>query len=487
VSGAGRSSVRDYDTPVDALASLIERLPDGAVSTHHGELATHARDRWALAMLREARGTPVSPAAALVFPASTEDVAIVLGWAQETGTPIVPRGRGSGRSGGAQARARSIVVDLSRMNRVLRIDDVSQTIEVQAGAKGSAVETALARRGLTLGHAPVSMDISTVGGWIAAAASGLTQPGYGGIEDVLLGLTAVLPGGDVLLLKPVPRTATGPDLRRLLVGSEGAIAVVTEATLSASRAASLGWEAFRPNSFESGLSLLRELAQRPFRPLVARLFDESRAEDVFASLGHRGPAVLVAFDAGAPGADAERFELRRLARELGPRTLSRELAEHWWDHRFDALERYDDAMGGARTLGTGVVADTVEIAGLWRRLPTLYEDVRGTLRGHAETVGCTVGHLHRSGAALLFPFVIRAADDAEAERRYLQAWGDALRACVRAGGTISYHHGIGLLKAPFLQDEIGTTGVRMLRSIKLAVDPHGVMNPGKLVPEPEGG
>jgi alkyldihydroxyacetonephosphate synthase len=374
-------------------------------------------------------------------------------------------------------------MDLTRMNRVLGIDEVSQAIQAQAGARGSVVETALARRGLTLGHLPVSMDISTVGGWIATAASGLAQPGYGGIEHLLLGATAVLPGGDVVDLRAVPRSASGPDLRRLLVGSEGALAVVTDATLSVSRAASLGWEAFRPHSFESGLSLLREVAQRPFRALVARLFDERQAEEVFGPLGHGGLALLLAFDAGAPGADAERFELRRLAREMGPRVLPRELAEHWWDHRFDAVDRYDAAMGSERSLGTGIVADTVEVAGLWRRLPRLHEDLRGKLQAHAATVGCTVSHVHPSGAALLFSFVVRARDDTEAEEIYVRAWRDAVEACHRAGGTMSYHHGVGLLKAPFLAQEVGPAAERMLRAIKHAVDPEAVMNPGKLLLE----
>jgi alkyldihydroxyacetonephosphate synthase len=434
-------------------------------------------------MLQEARGAAVAPPVAVVFPASTEEVSVVLAWAAETGTPVVPRGAGSGRSGGAQAVKRSVVVDVGRMNRVLEVDETSQTVRVEAGVRGSMVEIALARRGLTVGHEPVSMDISTVGGWIASSAAGVAQAGYGSIEDSLLGLTAVLPGGATLTLPAVPRSAAGPDLRRLLVGSEGILGIVTEATLSVARAAALGWEAFRPHSFESGLALLRELVQRPFRPLVTRLFDEARASELFGAFGHRGgPVLVVGFDTSAPAMEAERFEVARLARDLGARAVSRDLAEFWWDHRFDPIDWYESVMGPERSLGPGVVADTVEVAALWRRLPTVHDEIRGTLLDHAESVGCVVGHVHVSGASLLFPFVLRAADDGEAERAYVEAWREVFAACERAGATTTYHHGVGLLRTPFLAQEVGSAGVDALRRVKRAFDPQGTMNPGKLLP-----
>lgn len=468
---------------MDAIASLIDRLPAGRVTTHHGELAAHARDRWALAMLQEARGAHAAHPAAVAFPSSTEEVATILAWAHEEGVPIVPRGEGSGRCGGAQAVKRSLVLDLTRMDRILEVDEVSQTVHAEAGVGGSTLETTLARQGLSLGHAPVSMGISTVGGWVATAAAGLTQAGYGGIEDALLGLTLVLAGGDVVRLRAVPRSGTGPDLRRLFVGSEGSLGVITEVTLATARAAALAWAAFRPHSFESGLALLRELVQRPFRPLVARLFDEARAGELFDDPGSsRGAALIVGFDAGAPAGDAERFEFGRLARELGARPGARDLAERWWDQRFEPVARYESVMGSERSLGSGVIADTVEATGLWRRLPGLYDAVRGALLEHAESVGCVVGHVHTSGASLMFPFLLRASSDEEAELGYARAWDDALRACIAAEGTIGYSHGIGLHLAPHLVAEDGEPGIALLRRVKDVLDPKGVMNPGKLIP-----
>lgn len=465
------------------LESLIERLPPGTVSDHPGELFTHAHDRWAVALLREVRGDRVPPGSALVFPHNTEEVAITLAWARETGTSVVPRGGGTGVTGGAEAIRRSIVVDLTRMSRVLEIDEVSQSVTVQAGARGRELEQALGRRGLTTGHYPESYEESTVGGWIAAAAAGYASIGYGAIEDLLLGLTAVLAGGEVLRLKSVPRSAAGPDLRRLFVGSEGSLGIVTEATLAVARLPrAYAWDAVRPHSFETGMALVREIVQRGHHPLVLRLVDEAEAEAVFSALGHRGPVLIAGYDAAAPAVEALRFDLKEIARTMGARALGPDLAEHWWAHRHDPMTWYEGAMGQERTLGPGVMVDGIDVACPWRRLPHLYADVRGALFEHAENVTCRLAHPHRAGASLHFTFVVRAPDDDHVEATYRAAWRDGLAACVAVGGTISHHHGVGLLKAPFMGEELGQVGSDVLRRVKGALDPDGLLNPGKLLP-----
>jgi alkyldihydroxyacetonephosphate synthase len=471
---------------VDALASLIERLPSGAVSTHPGELSSHSRDRWALAILHDLRGDRVPPPAALVFPKTLEELSATLAWATETGTAVVPRGAATGLSGGAQALKKSVVVDLSRMNRVLAVDDVSQVIECQGGARGADVESALAARRLTLGHYPETHAEATVGGWIAGASVGYASAGYGAIEDMVLGMNVVLAGGEVVRLRSVPRSAAGPDLRRLLVGSEGTLGIIAEATLAATRVPKgYLWDAFRSHSFDSGAALVREIVQQGFRPLVIRLLDEPEAASVFSAFGSTGGAVLiVGLDEGAPAVDAVRFELQQLAKELGARTLGSELAQFWWDHRGDPLAWYGDVMGPERILGAGTMADTVDVAALWRRVPRLYELVRGALLEHAETVTCRLVSPYSSGAGLTFSFVARGADDRDAERKYRHAWQEAGGAALTAGGTVTHNQGIGLLKVPFMAAEMGEEGVGALRAIKRGLDPASVLNPGKLIPPP---
>ncbi len=466
---------------MDSLGSLAARLSEGSVSTHPGEISSRSRDWWTLAMLRERRGEALPRPMAVVFPGSTKDVAETLRWATETRTPVVPRGGGSGVCGGAQAAWRSVVLDLSQMNDVLSVNEESLTVEAQAGVRGDRLEAALAERGLTLGHYPQSLSISTVGGWIAAGSAGQASAGYGAIEDLVLGLVAVLPSGEVLRLRPTPRSAAGPDLRRLLVGSEGTLGVVTEATLSASRLpAGIRWLAFRPGRFDDGVRIAREIVQRRLHPLVVRVYDDADAAVTFAEAGHTGgPALIVALGEG-PSADAEAGAVSEAAgaAELLPERYGR----HWWQHRFDAVGLYRRIMGEDRLLGDGVVVDTMEVAALWSSLPDLYEEVRAALAGVAEAVGCHLSHPYRSGGSLYFTFLLRGADDEQVEGAYRRAWADAAQACHGRGGTISHHHGVGVLKAPFMVEELGATGVSALRALKSALDPAGVMNPGKLLP-----
>jgi alkyldihydroxyacetonephosphate synthase len=470
---------------VDVLASLTERLPDGTVSTHPGELTSRSHDAWPLAMLREARGERLPRPMAVVFPRSTEEVAATLAWAAETGTPVVPRGAGSGVCGGAQAVWRGVVLDVSRMDRVISIDEESLAAEVEAGIRGDRLESELNKRDLTLGHYPQSLAISSVGGWIASGSAGQASARYGAIENMILGLVAVLSGGRVLGLRSTPRSAAGPDLRALLTGSEGTLAVITKATLSVARIPEeRRWLAYRMAGFAEGMTVAREIVQRGCEPSVLRLYDQADALVTFSSLGHESGAVLVLGFDGSPAIEASMEAAHAAAVPGGAEQQPETYGEYWWEHRNDAVETYRRIMGAERELGSGVIVDTVEIAGLWRRLPGLYRAVWDALFGHAShAVACHLSHPYRSGASLYFTFLIHAPDDEKAERTYARAWADAARACHGAGGTMTHHHGVGILKAPFLERELGTTGLDVLRELKRTMDPAGILNPGKLLPE----
>jgi alkyldihydroxyacetonephosphate synthase len=448
-------------------------------------LRERAIDSWALALLRRQLGDEPEGPAAVVFPASTDEVATVLGWASRTGTAVVPRGGGSGVCGGAQAGAGCVVLDLSRMDAVTGVDLVSRTVDVQAGVRGGQLEDALAARGLTVGHYPQSIEGSTVGGWIAAASAGQASTGYGAIEDVLLGLTAVLPNGEVLRCRPVPRSAAGPDLRRLLVGSEGTLAVITEATLACrARTDRWQWLAFGFGDFPALADGLRETVRADTGAVFARGYDETDAQLGFGALGHReGCVALLGFPADLPGREARTALAREVLNRAGAtRELGGEYGAHWWQHRNDAVTLYAQIMGPDRAFGPGTIVDTAEVAGLWSAVPRLYAGIREALAGHCEAVACHLSHLYQSGSSLYFTFLVRGADDADAQTRYLAAWDRAMRECAAAGGTITHHHGVGRLKSPYLGQELGQTGAGMLRAIKAALDPGRVLNPGVQTP-----
>ena len=491
---AGRTRAKPWRTPwsapwvtirvVSALELLVSRLPDGAVRTDAETLRERAIDSWALSLLRRVRGDELPLPAAVIFPASTQEVATVLAWASQTSTAVIPRGGGSGVCGGAQAQAGSVVLDLSGMDQVINVDLVSQVVHIEAGVRGDKLEAALAEHGLTTGLYPQSIALSTVGGWIAASSAGQASTGFGAIEDVLLGLTAVLPQGEILRSRPVPRSAAGPDLRRLLVGSEGTLAVVTEATL-ACQARPPGWQwlAFGFGSFNALADGLREAVRAGTGAAVIRGYDETDAALSFGELGHpSGCVALLGFPAGLAGAQPRRVLAHDVMHRAGATDLDASYGEHWQQHRNDAVGLYRQIMGSERAFGSGVIVDTAEGAGLWSAVPGLYTGVREALAEQAEAVGCHLSHLYSSGSSLYFTFLVRGADDRDVEARYLAAWRQAMASCAAAGGTITHHHGVGRLKAPFLAAELGPAGSGVLRRIKAALDPDGVLNPGVLLP-----
>jgi alkyldihydroxyacetonephosphate synthase len=377
------------------------------------------------------------------------------------------------------------------MNHVTGVDLVSQVVQAEAGVRGDQLEDALASHGLTVGHYPQSIASSTVGGWIAASSAGQASTGFGAIEDVLLGCTAVLPQGVILRCRPVPRSAAGPDLRRLLVGSEGTLAVVTEATL-ACRARPAGWDwlAFGFPAFPTLADGLRDVVRAQTSAAVIRGYDEADAQLSFAALGHAGGCVgMLGFPHG-PGEPAALAALQA-GKELASDVLRRagssgqldaSYGQHWWQHRHDAVDTYARIMGPERVFGPGVIVDTFEVAGLWSAVPRLYAGIRDALAAHAQAVLCHLSHLYSSGSSLYFTFLISSTDDQDAAARYLAAWDDAVRSCAVAGGTLTHHHGVGRLKAAFLAGELGEAGVGVLTKIKTALDPQQIMNPGVLLP-----
>jgi alkyldihydroxyacetonephosphate synthase len=190
---------------------------------------------------------------------------------------------------------------------------------------------------------------------------------------------------------------------------------------------------------------------------------------------------VAGFPAGPPGLDARKQAAAEIMRAKGTE-LGARYGEHWWQHRNDAVQTFAQIMGPERTFGTGVIVDTMEVAGLWSAVPRLYQSIRAALSAHAQAVACHLSHLYPSGSSLYFTFLIGAADDREAETTYRAAWKQAAKACTEAGGTITHHHGVGRLKAPFLTQDLGETGAHVLTRIRKALDPAGIMNPGGLRP-----
>jgi alkyldihydroxyacetonephosphate synthase len=428
----------------------------------------------------------------------------VLSACAGAGVRVVPFGGGTSVTGGVNAPggdAPAVALDLERLAGLEALDERSGLATFGAGTFGPALEEALAVHRLTLGHFPQSFERSTLGGWIATRSSGQESLGYGGIADLVAGLSLVAPAGR-LDLPAFPATAAGPDLRALVLGSEGRFGVVTRATVRVRArpegpriAAALlpswaaGLEAARAALREGGpLGMLRlsdeaetqvaltlGLHGHPLRGAAARLWLRAR--------GVAGPSCLLLLGA-APGAAGPRSleAAVALVRERGGVGLGDRPGRRWLRDRFRHPHLRDSL------LDAGIAADSVETAAPWSRLAGLSRAVGTAIadalgaQGERGAVLCHVSHAYQDGASLYFTFFFRCPPDLD---RALRRWASVKRAATAAihagGGTLSHHHGVGSWHAPWLAAEIGGDGVRTLAAAAAALDPSGVMNPRALL------
>lgn len=459
-----------------AAAQLAGLLGADAVSSSQEDLLAHSCDWSPNALLARRRGRDDALPACVVRPSSSGEVAKVLRWAQETSTPVVPFGGGSAVVSAIRPDG-AVVVDTARLDGISEVDDSSRLVTAGAGVTGPSLTGALDRRGYRLGHEPQSLAISTVGGWVATRACGQLSARYGGIEALIAGLEAVLPGGKVVRMKTAPRRSCGPDVASLMIGSEGALGVVTEVTLRV--AAQPGGRAdacVRFDHMTDGVRACRALAQSDLAPTLVRLYD--RDDAALFLLSHPGeepgPLLLLSFE--GDGCDDR---ARRAVELCGGRPGDERLVAHWWSHRNDAVDEFRRIMDGAGLLGPHGVVDTMEVAATWSGLRALYHSMKDSLTGQADIAGCHVSHIYPDGACLYFTLAAACSSDEEAERKLSRWWDSGMTACLAAGGTISHHHGIGRLKAPWLDAELGGW-FEVLRAVKQAVDPKAIMNPGAL-------
>lgn len=459
----------------DLAGSLAREVQGLEILTDEASVTAKSRDYWMRSLL-QSRVAGAPRAAVLVRPSSAAEVAAVLAFASRTRTPVVPYGLGSGVCGAVLAAGPEIILDLGRMDRLLEINEQSLTARVQPGMRGSEFEEALAVRGYTMGHWPQSIAISTVGGWCATRASGQLSTLYGNIEQMLLGCEVALPSGALMTLPPVPRSATGPDLRHLFLGSEGTLGVFTELTFRIHPAApkKVG-RAYSLPSLRAGLEALRLILRAGWTPAVTRLYDATEAGRNFAIEGAGSPVLLLMSEGEPSRIEAEAAATHAIVMAQGAVDRGEEPVRSWLEHR-------NHVPSFEKLLAQGLVADTIEVAIGWDRIGDLFETVneRGAKVDGVFAMSGHVSHCYTQGANIYFTFVAAEPDPAKAIAIYDAAWRTTIETTIELGGTIAHHHGIGRVRKEWLRRELGE-GVELLRALKRAFDPHGIMNPGALV------
>lgn len=460
-------------TVVDEIAALVG---PHRVSVDPADLDRHSHDMASRALISKRAGTVSTRPDVVVRPRTTDHVVALLKWAATTKTPVIPYGGGSGVCGGIAPEG-GLVVDTCAMCEIVDFDERSRLVRAQAGVLGPDLQKALAAWGYTLGHEPQSVKISTVGGWVATRACGQLSVRYGGIEDMVAGLEAVLPGGRVVRSRTSPRKSTGPDVARLMIGSEGALGIVTEVILRVHPVPGEPVHAcIRFEHMSEGVAACRQIIQSGVSPLMMRLYDHDDAALLTRNLdsGDHRPALLLSFE-GEEAGERARSALEMSRGEAGDAAL----VAHWWAHRNDAVDELQHLMAGDGLLGPHALVDTMEVSATWTRLRDVYHSMKEELSAIADFAGCHLSHAYPDGACLYFTLASACDDDADARARHERWWASGMEKCLSSGGSISHHHGIGRLRADWLERELGGW-LDVLKAVKRAVDPDRIMNPGVL-------
>lgn len=466
------------ETITEALASAIGAA---RVFTDTATLDARRYDQWAVKHLRDWEGRAPARPGVVVRPASVEDVQKIVRLAAGRRVPLVPFGLGSGVCGGIEPDADSILLDLSAMDRVRSIDEHNLLASFDAGLNGMKAEEAVAARGLTIGHWPQSIAISSVGGWVATRASGQFSTAYGNIEDIIHSIEAVLPNGDLVTLGKAPRAAAGPDLRHVLMGAEGTMGVITGVTFSLRRKpAHRGFSTFYADTMDQGLEAQHRIVQADWLPPVMRQYDAREVKRLFRDHYREGKAMLIFVHEGPEArVEAELAGVAAIAAEAGLSPGDGNAGKEW-------IERRNHVPSWRDMFDRGIVADTVEISADWSRIGAIYKDAIAGLNGVPGIINASAhsSHVYRSGINLYFSFAARfEGDTSPMEPTYFECWRQIMEATVRHGGGIAHHHGAGRVRKDYLLSDLGPAGIALLRRIKAAVDPEGIMNPGNLLPD----
>ena len=458
---------------VDVSDAVLQRLRSDCseVITDAGTRAEASRDWWPVAMAWALQGHVPGLAAVVARPHDVDEVASVLRIANEARIPVTAAGGRSGVTGASVPIHGGILLDMTAMAGVVSVDDTDLVVDVRPGTFGDELEHALrAEHGVTVGHWPQSIALSTVGGWLACRGAGQLSNRYGKIEDMVVGLDVVLADGTRLSTGGQARASVGPDLTQLLVGSEGTLGIITGARLRVHPAPAVSRQAaFCFETFVTANDACRRILRRGGRPAVLRAYDETES---VRSCGVGGTNVLLVLDEG----DAVLVEatMAMVRAECADATeLDPALVDHWLAHRNEvsALEAL---------VRKGFVVDTMEITAPWSQVAAIYHEVCGALMAvpHARAASAHQSHAYTDGACLYFTFGATPPPD-EYDATYRALWDAGTRAVLARGGSLSHHHGIGLNRARFVSEALGA-GFDVLTALKAALDPVGILNPGKL-------
>jgi alkyldihydroxyacetonephosphate synthase len=471
------------------VAAMTELLGPHAVETGNEQLKAASVDRFK--KYTSVHGIYDGPIpAAIVYPASTADVAAILRFAQKYLVNVVSRTGGTATEGGLETVVEdSLVVDGSRMNAILSVDPVDMMATAQCGVGLQVLEDTVRAQGLTTGHSPQSKPIAQMGGLVATRSIGQFSTLYGGIEDMVVGLEAVFPGGTVTRIKNVPRRAAGPDIRHVVIGSEGALCFITEVTVKLFRyqPENNRYFGFLADDFADGIAALRELITAGYRPSVCRLYSPEDARQHFAGF-YQGKNVVVLVAEGPKGiVDATAEAIEEIFAGYPHERVDSGLIQQWFGNLNWGQDKIDAEK--ADMLDNARLGYTTEVSVDWSRVSDLFDAVMRRIRSEfprardLTMLGAHSSHSYQTGTNLYFvyDYAIRCSPRDEIEVYHKPLNAIIVSEALRMGGSMVHHHGIGKYRTPWVQQEHGSA-YYLLSTLKHAFDPDGVMNAGTIFP-----
>ncbi len=434
----------------------------------------------------------------VVAPRSQEEIEAIVTYANDHLIPIYVFGGGSTVTRGYEATKGGICIDMSvHMNRLVELNEIDQTVTVEAGMWGpkledllqNAVEKLGARRNYTVGHFPQSFEYSSVGGWVVTRGAGQNSTYFGKIEDMVLSQEYVTPRG-IFKTCPHPRAATGPDFDQVMMGGEGSFGILSKVTLRLWH-----WQpenrrrfSYMFHTWEDAQAASREIMQGEFGyPSVYRVSDpeetdimmklyhieDSIADTLLQKIGYQPmqKCLLLGFTDGEKdfSRNLDR-KIRRICRKYKAFEISFAGVTKTWEKG-----RFTDPYMREDLQDYGVLIDTLECGVTWSQMPQVHRDVRAFVKSRPNTICMThISHSYPQGANLYFIFIAKMSTI----REYLDLQYGILEAIAKSGASISHHHGVGKATAPWLEDQIGKEQMDVIRLLKKHFDPNNILNPG---------
>jgi len=463
---------------------LAQIVGPGNVVSDQSEIDCQSVDVWWMTRYRMFRGDKFPQPLAIVFPENKKQVVKLVKFCNLHKIPMVPRGGGAGDSGGSLAINGGITVDTKKMDKVLQINEKSLTARVQPGILQKHLEEYLNRRGYTMNHFPASFHTSTLGGFVSTNGTGILSSKYGKLIDMVHQLEVVLPDGKIFKSLPVNRHSTGPDFSKLFIGAEGTLGIITEILckiypLPEKRA----FLAFLLPNLRDGIEVGRKIMVSGLQPCIMRFYDERDTAHILKNqydMEGKGCFLMIGFDGLKEVVDVQ----ARLAHEIASGVESTELGDKqawvWWNNRLKSYyPPLDYVCEPWMTAVTDTIAPYEDIENVYRAMKSAVEDgfhERGAIF-HAH-----FSHWYEWGTSIYPSFMIKdlPEDPSEAVKLYSDVLSACIRAAIRNGGVVNEHHAVGLRLGRLIEEGYGKESFELIKKIKKALDPHNLMNPGKL-------